>query len=193
MNNRTTVIYIILGILIVGGVIVFASMQNDDTDLSPTTNATSTNTGSNTSTTGSNEVPLAPTSTIKVAMLDTAGITTGPSRGCDKVVMITRVIPGTPQVLNGAMQELFAIDTENVNGYFSFIARTNNTLKFSNATIDNGTAKIYLTGSLSGLAGVCDDPRAQIQIEETAKQFSSVSAVEIYLNGTKTNLTPSQQ
>lgn len=130
---------------------------------------------------------------IKLALLDTAGITTGIERGCDRVVMVDRDIAATSSVLNAAMRELFTEEREQVGGAFNFIARTNNTLKFDRATVELGIAKIYLTGSLSGMAGVCDDPRAAIQIEETAKQFSSVSTVEIYLNGTKTNLTPSQQ
>lgn len=133
------------------------------------------------------------TTTIKLALLDTAGITRGKERGCDRVVMAEREILETSSVLNAAMRELFAEERQEVAGAFNFIARTNNTLRFDHAIIEDGTAKIYLTGNLSGLAGVCDDPRAQIQIEETALQFATVQKVEIYLNGTKTNLTPSQQ
>ncbi|MCC7500875.1 hypothetical protein IT396_03725 [Candidatus Nomurabacteria bacterium] len=133
------------------------------------------------------------TTTIKLALLDTAALGNGKERGCDRVVMIDRKIAATSSVLNASMRELFAEDREELSGAFNFIARTNETLMFERATIEAGTAHIYLMGSLSGLAGVCDDPRAQIQIEETALQFSSIERVEIYLNGTKTNLTPSQQ
>lgn len=139
------------------------------------------------------ESPSSGTTIIKLALLDTAAISNGKARGCDRVVMINREIAATSSVLNAAMRELFAEEREEVSGAFNFITRTNDTLMFERATIEAGTAHIYLTGSLSGLAGVCDDPRAQIQIEETALQFPSVARVEIYLNGTKTNLTPSQQ
>lgn len=133
------------------------------------------------------------TITIKLALLDTAAISNGKPRGCDRVVMIDREIPATTSVLSASMRELFAEEREEVSGAFNFIARTRDTLSFDHATIDHGTARIYLTGSLSGLAGVCDDPRAHIQIEETALQFPTVTHVEIYVNGTKTSLVPSQQ
>ena len=81
-----------------------------------------------------------------------------------------------------------------VDGYTNFIARTNDTLSFERAEVDeDGTAHIYLTGELSGLAGVCDDPRAAIQIEETALQFATVAEVQLYLNDEPTDLIPSQQ
>jgi hypothetical protein len=76
---------------------------------------------------------------------------------------------------------------------YNFIARTKKTLKYDRVMLANGTAHIFLTGELSGLAGVCDDPRAAIQIEETALQFPSVKKVQLYLNGNPTTLIPSQQ
>lgn len=131
--------------------------------------------------------------TIKIALLDTAGEAAGTARGCDRVVLAPRQVPATAAVLTAAMQALFAEEEEQVDGYFNFIARTNDTLRFVRAEVALGVARIYLTGELTGMAGVCDDPRAQIQIEETAMQFATVQKVEIYLNGTKTNLTPSQR
>lgn len=139
------------------------------------------------------ETSVLATTTIKLAMLDTAALSNGKARGCDRVVMINREIAATSSILNAALRELFTEEREEVSGVFNFIARTNETLMFDRATIEAGTAHIYLTGSLTGLAGVCDDPRAQIQIEETALQFPTVTRVEIYLNGINTELTPSQQ
>lgn len=132
-------------------------------------------------------------SLIQLALLDTTGSTNGKSRGCDKVILVPFTVATTTAPLTSAMQKLFSLGTTSVSGHFNFIDRTDETLKFSRAEVTSGTARIYLTGSLSGLAGVCDDPRAQIQIEETALQFATVQRVEIYLNGTLTNLTPSQQ
>lgn len=131
--------------------------------------------------------------TIKLALLDTAEITGGKERGCDRIVMQEQVVPATTTPLTAALAALFAEEREQINGAFNFMTRTNDTLHFDRATVESGIAKIYLSGSLSGLAGVCDDPRAQIQIEETALQFPIVQKVEIYLNGTKTILTPSER
>jgi hypothetical protein len=39
-----------------------------------------------------------------------------------------------------------------------------------------------LTGQMS-LAGECDDPRFQAQIEYTAKQFPTVKSLAVFVNG----------
>ncbi|MCL4208799.1 GerMN domain-containing protein, partial [Patescibacteria group bacterium] len=56
-------------------------------------------------------------------------------------------------------------------------------LVLDKATItSSGIAEVYLTGELK-LGGTCDVPRAQAQLEQTIRQFSSVNQVKIYLNG----------
>jgi hypothetical protein len=112
-------------------------------------------------------------------------------RGCDLLAPVTRSIESTQAPLTAALEELFALDQTSVQGFYNFLANTNDTLRFDRATVENGTANIYLTGELSGLSGVCDNPRASIQIEETAKQFSTVEDIQIYLNGQQTELTAS--
>ena len=129
-------------------------------------------------------------SSVFVALLDREGTTNGLPRACDKVVLVPYTVPPTSAPLTAAIQILFGIDTEENNGLFSFVARTNDTLFFDHATVEDGTANIYLTGGLTGLAGVCDDPRAAIQIAETALQFDTVQYVEFYLNGERTTLVP---
>ena len=124
----------------------------------------------------------AATSAVMLAMLDTAQVSTGASRGCDKVVMVNRPITSTTAPLTAALNALFALSTTTVEGWFNFIPRTRDTLSFDHATVVAGTANVYLNGSLSGLAGVCDDQRAEIQIEETALQFPTVTRVQLYLN-----------
>jgi len=134
------------------------------------------------------------TTTLKIAMLDYEGIgkeSNGPMRGCnDRIVFVEQRIPYTNTPLNSALEALFAFNDTEVGGWQNFIAKTNDTLFFEKATLDNGVASIYLTGELSGLAGVCDNPRAKIQIEETALQFDTVDSVKIYLNGEETELQP---
>ena len=134
---------------------------------------------------------------VQVAVLDyTAGKeafekeSDGKKRGCDRVVFVDRNVARTEQPLSAALEELFAIEQFDVGGWQNFIAKTNETLSFDRATIDDGVASLYLRGKLSGLTGTCDDPRARIQIEETALQFPEVDSVAIYLNGQPTDLQP---
>jgi hypothetical protein len=128
--------------------------------------------------------------TVKVAViaLDDGG-KNGLKIGCnDSVVYITKTIPPTTQPLNEAMKQLFALNSEIVRGpdsdqeFYNVIPKMEN-LKFDHATLVNGYAKVYLTGSFAGLGGVCDSPRVQAQIEETANQYQLI--LETYLNGKK--------
>jgi len=170
---------------------IFLISNGKDGSSGTSTPATSTNGGIPTSTPATSSPAF--TSTVRIALLDISGTTTSKERGCDRVVLVPVTVATTSAPLTAALQALFRLSTTTVSGFFNYIDRTNETLSFDRVTILNGTANIYLTGSLSGLAGVCDDPRAAIQIEETALQFATVNKVQIYLNGTATTLTPSQQ
>ncbi|MFA6050647.1 MAG: GerMN domain-containing protein [Candidatus Paceibacterota bacterium] len=179
--KKSTIAILIAAVLVILGILVFRddTMEQEPVDNTPANNIANNN----------NEVSQI--SQVKIALLDTAG-GSGKQRGCDTVVMVARQIAPTGAPLTAALRELFALDQNMVGDLYHFIANTNDTLAFDRATVENGIAKIYLTGRLSGLAGVCDNPRAAIQIEETALQFATVSSVEIYLNGAKTVLTPNE-
>jgi hypothetical protein len=124
---------------------------------------------------------LEPVAQVKLALLSPAD--SEPDRGCDNVELIERNILPTTQPLNESIRQLFAIDNNKLGELNHFIPNTNDTLSFDRATIIDGEAQIYLLGKLSGIAGVCDEPRAQIQIEETALQFEAVDRVQLFLNG----------
>ncbi len=116
-------------------------------------------------------------------------------RGCDIVVMShqAREVPLNQGPLTSAMKELFAKKepwpySEGFLG--SFISSQKN-LFFDHAIVENGVANIYLTGNYT-LGGECDDPRTETQIVETAKQFSTVKSVQIFLNG-KEFKTPNER
>lgn len=136
---------------------------------------------------------------VPIAMLDYAAVggqyareSNGKERGCDKVVTIEHLLPApTTTPLTASLQQLFDYQRDAVGGWQNFMASQNQTLEFDRAVISNGTAKIYLTGELGPLGGVCDNPRAAIQIEETALAYESVDSVELYLNGELNDLTPS--
>jgi spore germination protein GerM len=135
----------------------------------------------------------ASTSRVKIALLDPDHKQGTKERGCDTVVMVDRTIPATSAPLTAALKQLFSEKELWINGLYNFISKTRDTLLFDRATVENGVAKIYLTGDLGGLSGVCDDPRAAAQIEETALQFPTVQKVELYLNGERVSLVPSQK
>lgn len=137
--------------------------------------------------------------TVPIAMLDYPTVgnqylreSSGKERGCDKVVLIKHILPeSTTMPLSASLEQLFAYESNTVAGWQNFIANQNDTLSFDRAEVIGGTAHIYLTGELSPLGGVCDNPRSAIQIEETALAYDTVQAVELYLNNEPTELTPS--
>ena len=189
---RAFVAGIIALIAVVIGALWYSHTYQNGNDIA----ATTTSEYAISTTTSDGQTPSvgnATTSAIKVALLDITGASNGVSRGCDKVVMVDRQVAATSTPLSAALSMLFSLSTTSVDGWFNFIGRTNATLAFDHATVASGTANVYLTGKLSGLAGVCDDPRAAAQIEGTALQFSSVKAVKIFLNGVETKLIPSEK
>lgn len=189
--NRTALIVLTVLVVLALALVAWAALRGSDS--TPAASPESQQgTSPDTGTTPDPEGP-ATTDTIQLALLDTEGVSSGPQRGCDRVVMVTRRVPSTQAPLTAALNELFALEATTVSGWHNFIARTNDTLSFERAEVENGTARVYLTGSLSGLAGVCDDPRTRTQIEETALQFPTVDRVEIYLNGERTDLTPDER
>lgn len=124
------------------------------------------------------------TMVVKIPVLagELFDMTSGKKRGCDNVVFIEKEVARTPAVLNATLVEMFnySDDPGFLPGNF---VKSQAGLSFDRAEIEDGVAKVYLEGETGPLAGVCDNPRLNIQIEEAALQFSTVSSVEIYLNG----------
>lgn len=135
------------------------------------------------------DVPSVATTSVPMAMLrDPEGT---PEEGCDDVVFVRRPVARTSNVLKTALDTLFSIDRDSVAGARHFLGRTNETLHVERAVVRSDTAHVFLRGKLTGLRGVCDHPRARIQIEETARRVAGVSHVNLYLNGERTTLQPS--
>lgn len=151
------------------------------------------------STSTPNEPVSGETTSVKVAVIalgDNGKL--GEKIGCDdSVVYITKNVPATKQPLNAALKQLFVLNESSVKDAAYPNADLYNVihswqrsypekevvLKFDHATIEEGVAKIYLTGSFGSIGGVCDDPRVAAQFGGTIKQFSSVKSYETYLNG----------
>lgn len=126
-------------------------------------------------------------STVKIGLIAVGDAgKLGEKIGCDdSAVLQETVVPKTSQVLNASLRALFASTNTAYpdTGFINVLPQT--TLAFDHATLESGVAKIYLTGAATGLGGVCDEPRWPAQIRATAKQFSSVKQVEIYVGGVK--------
>lgn len=194
--NKTAATILILVAILAGGAAAYAWLQPNISGINPfPTQETpeGNNDGGQENETPATTTPSTGVSKVKIALLDLEHISNGKERGCDKVVFVERSIATTTAPLNAALQQLFALPQERLGSWYNFIARTNTTLTFDRAELVDDTAKIYLKGSLSGLSGVCDDPRASIQIEETALQFATVKRVELYLNSAPTTLIPSER
>lgn len=107
----------------------------------------------------------------------------GPQIGCgDSVVGVERTVPTTSAPLRAALEELFALGTQQdpESGLYNALAQAD--LTIDRIAIRDGTATIELSGTLLR-GGVCDDPRIEAQIEQTASQFATVDEVDVFVNG----------
>ncbi len=116
-----------------------------------------------------------------VAMED--GGISGKAIGCgDSAVPVNIEIPHTTAVLRAALTELLSIKEQyyGESGLYNALYRSNLTIDGIN--LQNGEAVIELRGELN-LGGVCDNPRIQAQLEETALQFNTVQKASFFING----------
>lgn len=85
--------------------------------------------------------------------------------------------------LEEALEELLDLDDEFFGESGLYNALYQSDLEVEGIQLEaDGTAIIALEGEIL-LGGVCDTPRAQAQLEQTALQFDEVESVEFLLNG----------
>ena len=102
--------------------------------------------------------------------------------GCgDSAVSATVIIPRTQGVLKAALEKLLSIKEQYYGESGLYNALYQSDLQLKSVTIDQGKAIIHLTGTIM-LGGVCDAPRVEAQITQTALQFSTVSDVEVFID-----------
>lgn len=102
--------------------------------------------------------------------------------GCgDSAVSAMVIIPRTQGVLKAALEKLLSIKEQYYGESGLYNALYQSDLQLKSVTIDQGKAIIHLTGTVM-LGGVCDAPRVEAQIKQTALQFSTVSDVEVFIN-----------
>ncbi len=103
--------------------------------------------------------------------------------GCgDSVVPVEVDIEPTLAVLTAAMNNLVNLDQRfyGQSGLYNALAASN--LSVDSIDLVDGQASINLTGDVS-LGGVCDVPRFEAQLRQTALQYYTVDSVEITING----------
>ena len=112
-------------------------------------------------------------------------VTSGGNIGCgSKILFAPHTVPKTTAVLDATYKMLFDIKTEpeiKNDGIRNPIGSYTK-LFYKSVSIENGTAKVMLTGSMYG-PGECSFPEIREQINQSAFQFNTVSKIEVYLNG----------
>ena len=107
----------------------------------------------------------------------------GKEIGCDdSVIPVEVTIEPTIAPLRASLEKLLALNEEDYGQSGLYNALYQSDLAVEGIDIVNGEAIIRLTGELR-MGGVCDEPRVQAQLEETALQFSTVDRVSIFING----------
>lgn len=107
----------------------------------------------------------------------------GKKIGCnDSVIPVEVEIEPTIAPLRASLEALLAIEEEYYGQSGLYNALYASDLEVGAIDIEQRQAFIQLSGTLS-IGGVCDAPRVEAQLEETALQFSTVDRVSIFLNG----------
>ena len=107
----------------------------------------------------------------------------GKEIGCgDSVVGVDVPITPTLGVLRAALTRLLSIKTRYFGGESDlYDSLYQSDLSIDSLDIQDGVATIRLSGAMQ-LGGVCDAPRFQAQLEQTALQFSTIKQVDIFIN-----------
>ncbi len=139
-------------------------------------------TGAPTEQTAASDTPSGP-QMVKVYLIAVGdnGVS-GDLIGCgDSAVAVNVEIAPTQGVLKAAIQSLLSIKTRDYGQSGLYNALYQSSLQLDSVRIENGTATIYLSGSLL-LGGECDNPRVEAQLTQTALQFATVRQVSIFIN-----------
>jgi spore germination protein GerM len=114
--------------------------------------------------------------------VDDAG-RSGKKIGCgDSVVAVTRELRPTRTPLRAALEELLRIPKTYGSDPELYNALSQSELRLVSVSVSRGMARLNFTGRLV-MGGVCDGPRVQAQIEQTALQFPTVKKVKVFING----------
>lgn len=106
--------------------------------------------------------------------------------GCDdSLIPVTREVAAaatTEGKITATLQLLFSLHDPFYGQSGLYNALYQNTLVVDSVSLHGSTVGVFLSGG-TGARGVCDDPRIEGQIAQTALQFPGVTGVVIILNG----------
>jgi hypothetical protein len=103
--------------------------------------------------------------------------------GCgDRVVLAGREIAATGAPLTAALKELLSVrqQTDPQTGLYDALYQSD--VQVRSVVVNGGIAQIRLGGTLRP-GGVCDSPRVEAQLRQTALQFDTVRDVQVWING----------
>jgi hypothetical protein len=119
--------------------------------------------------------------TIYLVAIDDQG-KSGTAVGCgDSLVPVQVQVPPTQAVLRASLDALLGIKEQHYGQSGLYNALYQSDLKVEKISLQDGAATVYLTGTLQ-LGGECDNPRVQAQLEQTVRQFPSITSFDIFLN-----------
>lgn len=108
----------------------------------------------------------------------------GPAVGCgDSAVAVEVPVEPTTAPLEAALTALLSIKDQFYGQSGLYNALSLSDLSVAQAVIEDGVATVELVGTMM-LGGVCDNPRVEAQLMQTALQFPTVSEVHVFVNGT---------
>ncbi len=119
---------------------------------------------------------------VKIFLSDTSAVN-DPNFDCSVTEEVERTVPRTLGVARASIEALLRGETpeERDSGY---VTNINSGVRLNSILIENGIAKIDFNEKFSeNLGGSCRVTAIRAQIEDTLKQFSSVSDVLISVNG----------
>lgn len=118
--------------------------------------------------------------TAYYVLLDDGGAR-GVRFGCnDSLAGVRRPAAGPAEPLAAAMNALLDGSAEPAPGLYNALSASN--LTFLSGTFDGYTVTVYLAGALRA-GGVCDVPRVEAQLTQTAVASVGAIRAEVYVNG----------
>ncbi len=101
--------------------------------------------------------------------------------GCnDSLASVRRTVAGIAEPLPAAMAALLDGSAKPAPGMYNALSAS--TLTFLSGTFDGTTVTVYLAGTLRP-GGVCDVPRIEAQLTQTAVASVGAIRAEVYING----------
>ena len=103
--------------------------------------------------------------------------------GCgDSAIPVPVAFPPTAGVLKSALVALLSVKDQYYGQSGLYNALYQSDLQVDSVSIAGGKASVYPTGSMT-MGGECDTPRVQAQLEQTVRQFPTVTDAAIFING----------